>query len=192
MKPLFACLLGLLVLSGCSEDTAAPSSATGDDQWAAHVVDGVIQLQWEDLIPAGGNPETLYDKVSRTPLLTPENDDPISKTVLAAARAVSSRAPVVESLNGKRVHLAGLVVPLESDGEKMSEFLMVPYFGACIHVPPPPSNQIVHVKTGPQKTGQTELFGSVQVTGLLRTEYISNDAGDAGYLIEAEKVEPYQ
>ena len=51
------------------------------------------------------------------------------------------------SLNGQYVKLPGYVVPLESDaGGLLSEFLLVPYYGACIHVPPPPSNQIVYVR----------------------------------------------
>ncbi len=54
-------------------------------------------------------------------------------------------APVNEELDGKMVKIPGYVVPLEMDGEMVSEFLLVPYAGACIHTPPPPTNQIVHV-----------------------------------------------
>jgi hypothetical protein len=49
------------------------------------------------------------------------------------------RAPVVEEFDGQLVRIPGFVVPLESDGKTISEFLLVPYFGACVHVPPPPS-----------------------------------------------------
>jgi hypothetical protein len=90
------------------------------------------------------------------------------------------------------VHIAGLVVQLETDGERMREFLLVAYYGACIHVPPPPSNQIIYVRTGPEGVDETELFGSVWVTGRLSTQYIESDVGDAGYLIQAEKVEAYE
>ena len=54
-------------------------------------------------------------------------------------------APVVEALNGQHVKIPGFVVPLDASGETVKEILLVPYFGACVHVPPPPSNQIVHV-----------------------------------------------
>ena len=54
---------------------------------------------------------------------------------------------VVASLNGRRVRLSGYVVPLKHKGRRVSEFLLVPYVGACIHVPPPPQNQIVYVTT---------------------------------------------
>ena len=191
-------LLASLALSACQQDeassgnTTGPATAGSETQWAGKSVDGVLQLEWKDLLPSEGNSETLYHQVSRQSLLTPENEDPFSKAILAAAHAVSSRAPVVESLNGKRIRLAGLVVPLEGDGEQMSEFLLVPYFGACVHVPPPPSNQIVYVKTGANKVDEPVLFGSVTVTGTLLTVYSHNEAGDTGYTLEAETVEPYE
>jgi hypothetical protein len=194
----FVLLLGtVLTLSACQQDsgttaTEGISSTTADDPWAGKTIDGVIQLKWEDLIPAGGNPETLYDKVSQHSLMTTENDDPLSQAVLAVTRTLSDRHPVVTSLNGRRVRMAGLVVPLEGDGETMTEFLLVAYYGACIHVPPPPANQIVYIKAGPLKVKATELFGSVWVTGQLRTDYSHSEVGDAGYTIEAEKVEPYE
>jgi hypothetical protein len=201
MKPrvlfLTALLGATLALSACEQDAAAPSSpgATGvdagiDDPWAGKRVDGVIRLKWEDLIPAGVDPETLYDKVSRKSLMTPENEDPLSQAVLAVTRVISARSPVVGSLNDKRVQLAGLVVPLEVDGETISEFLLVPYFGACVHVPPPPANQIVYVKTGAKPVNALQLFGSVTVTGKLLTVYSRSEEGDTGYTLEAERVEP--
>jgi hypothetical protein len=53
---------------------------------------------------------------------------------------------IVEELNGQRVRIPGYLLPLEVSDTKVKEFLLVPYIGACIHVPPPPQNQIVHVK----------------------------------------------
>ena len=69
--------------------------------------------------------------------------------------------------------------------------LLVPYFGACIHVPPPSSNRIVYVKTVagcPLK----ELFDPVWVTGEIRTEAHPNEVGDAGYTMQATIIEPYR
>lgn len=208
MKPTRARLLATLLVSAlgvaaCQQDktstaginvSAPPTGnpAGAADPWADRTRDGVLQLKWEDLVPAGGDSQTLYDKVRNKSLLTPDNSDPFSRTVMAVARKISDHAPVVPSLNGRRVHLAGLVVPLEGDGEKMSEFLLVAYYGACIHVPPPPANQIVYVTTGEQKVDEPPLFGSVWVTGILTTTYTSNEVGDAGYTLEAEKVEPYE
>ena len=53
---------------------------------------------------------------------------------------------VVAELNGKRVRIGGYVVPLDFEATTIKEFLLVPFVGACIHVPPPPANQIVYVK----------------------------------------------
>ena len=86
--------------------------------------------------------------------------------------------------------LPGFIVPLDFEGMETSEFLLVPYFGACIHVPPPPSNQIVYVKTVagyPLK----ELFDPVWVTGEMRTQAYLNEVGDAGYTLQATIIEPY-
>ena len=79
-------------------------------------------------------------------------------------------APIVKELNGKYVKIPGYIVPLAVDFEKgtFSEFLLAPYFGACIHVPPPPSNQIVYVKTD-KPLKQKWLDDAVWVTGTITT-----------------------
>ena len=76
--------------------------------------------------------------------------------------------PVVAELDGKRVHIGGYVVPLDFDATTVKEFLLVPFVGACIHVPPPPANQIIYVKTekGFEVAGQ---FDPVTVTGTIKT-----------------------
>ena len=106
------------------------------------------------------------------------------------SRGGRTSAPVVGALDGQRVRLPGFVVPLDFEDTETSEFLLVPYFGACIHVPPPPSNQIVYVKTVagyPLK----ELFDPVWVTGEIRTDAHLNEVGDAGYTMQATIIEPY-
>lgn len=68
----------------------------------------------------------------------------------------------------------------------------MPYYGACIHVPPPPANQTVHVVTGEGREYQGELFDMVRITGTLKVEFYSGDLADAGYRMEATEVEPYE
>jgi len=58
---------------------------------------------------------------------------------------------VVKELNGQKVSIPGYLLPLEITGSSVTEFLLVPYFGACIHAPPPPPNQIVHVTYNEKK-----------------------------------------
>ncbi len=63
-----------------------------------------------------------------------------------AKRQSEAPPPVVAALDGQRVQIGGYVVPLDFDATTVKEFLLVPFVGACIHVPPPPANQIVYVK----------------------------------------------
>ncbi len=91
----------------------------------------------------------------------------------------------MESLDGDRVKLPGFVVPIEFDLDEMREFLLVPYYGACIHVPPPPANQIVHVVLPEGKTYRAGVFDTVRVTGVLQIERFSSEMADAGYRLEA-------
>lgn len=87
------------------------------------------------------------------------------------------------SLSGQEIRLSGFVVPLERDQDNhLCEFLLVPYFGACIHVPPPPVNQIVHVRL-PKGVNGVETMDSVTVCGRLM---LDEGDGQAGYeLVEA-------
>ena len=106
---------------------------------------------------------------------------------------------VNQTLNGRTVRIPGYLLPLEYQGKMVSEFLLVPWVGACIHTPPPPPNQIVHVK--PEKPFETNgMFAAVWVTGTLTTAsskkslYMldgSNDI-DVGYSMRASTVEPYK
>ena len=106
---------------------------------------------------------------------------------------------VNEKLNGQRVRLPGYVLPLEMDGKKVTEFLLVPYVGACIHAPTPPANQIVHVKhaKGFEAAG---LFAPVWVQGVMRTvrsepklNLVDGAANiPTGYALDAQTVEPYR
>jgi len=149
--------------------------------------DGVTTVAWKDLVPAGFDPDRLlrkyYDDVSKL-----RDNDPRAERLAEKLRNAWENAPVVTALNNKMVKLSGFLVTLEGDGKSVSEFLLVPFFGACIHVPPPPSNQIVLVRTKPFKV--KEVFQTVAVTGRLRTEVARNDLASASYVLEATHVEP--
>jgi hypothetical protein len=95
---------------------------------------------------------------------------------------------VVAELDGKRVRIGGYVVALDFDATKIKEFLLVPFVGACIHVPPPPPNQIIYVKAadGFEVKGQ---FDPVYVTGTLKTARQFTGLAATGYTMEADRVE---
>ncbi len=110
------------------------------------------------------------------------------KWLSGASKPPATLAPVVADLNGKRVRLGGYVVPLDFDATKVTEFLLVPFVGACIHVPPPPANQIVYVKA-PQGITIKGQFDPVYVTGTLSTEGQFTGLADTGYSLTADAVD---
>jgi len=115
-----------------------------------------------------------------------------------------SPTSVNHAYDGRIIRIAGYIVPIEYDSTGATEFLLVPYVGACIHVPPPPPNQIIYVKSGTPYEVKG-LFEPAYVTGELRTEATSAEIPaaelvldgpqtvgfDVAYTLSAEKVEPY-
>jgi len=97
-------------------------------------------------------------------------------------------AKTVASLNGQQIRLGGYPVPLEADSKgRSTEFFLVPYPGACIHVPPPPPNQIVLVRY-PAGIMLEDIYAPLWVDGTLRIEPVSNDLADAAYALSAANV----
>ena len=99
---------------------------------------------------------------------------------------------VVQDLDGARVMLPGFVVPLElAENGKVTEFLLVPYVGACIHYPPPPANQIVYVIL-PKPVEIESLWVPYWVAGEMHTQFRESELGNAGYTIAAEYMEDFE
>jgi len=94
-------------------------------------------------------------------------------------------------LIGQDIRIPGYVVPLEGDDKKITEFLLVPYFGACTHVPPPPPNQIILVKV-PKGVPFDQLYGPVWVEGKLNSESTENDIAPVGYSLIGSSVEMFE
>jgi hypothetical protein len=148
------------------------------------------ELSWDALVPEDFNPENLFKQYDLEQM---DDNDPRADEFMRELKAVWKVAPVVESLAGKQVKMPGFVVPLETRGEEVSSFFLVPYFGACIHVPPPPANQMIHV-TLPEGSGLAadRLYEAVWVIGALQIERTSNELGAAGYAIKHARIEPYE
>lgn len=149
----------------------------------------VREIEWDALIPKDWQPETLMGDIDIENL---SDDDPRARQLLDKLKALWDQAPVVPALDGQRVKLPGFVVPLEMDAKKIEQFLLVPYYGACIHVPPPPANQTIHVVTGDGKAFEGQLFDVVWVTGTMRVERLSSELAEAGYRLEDASVVPYE
>ena len=152
--------------------------------------DGVRELEWDELMPRNWDPFAGLASELMEGVEDLSDGSPEANALLDAYRESVRSAPVVAALDGQRVRLPGFVVPLEFDGDETSEFLLVPYFGACIHVPPPPPNQIVYVRT---VTGYPleGLFDAVWVTGVMSAQAHLNEIGDAGYTLQATIIEPF-
>jgi len=148
-------------------------------------------IDWKHLVPADYDPSELVRKYQKE-VSSLRDNDPRAERAAERLRQAWENAPVVQSLSNKVVKLSGFLVTLEGDGKAVSEFLLVPYFGACIHVPPPPSNQVVLVRTGNQPFKVNQMFDMVSVTGRLRTERARNDLASASYVIEATHVEVHK
>ena len=142
--------------------------------------DEVLALQWEDLLPSGSSGSGLWGMVGH---------DSFTPTDLELDWA--SQDATRSDYNGKLVQLSGFILPLEYDGSDVDIFLLVPYIGACIHVPPPPPNQLVLV-TANQPYEFQGLFDPVTVTGMFGANTRSNELAIVGYALSADSIQPYQ
>lgn len=147
------------------------------------------QTNWEELAPKDWHPEKAFEGLDFSNL---PDDDPRVVKAYEKFTAEFAKAPVNEKMNGRRIKIAGFVAPLDWENDaRLKEFLLVPYFGACIHVPPPPANQIIYVRM------ETPLKGvrSMDAIWLYGTIFLEkNDSGSmgaSGYGMKVDKVEPY-
>ncbi len=137
-----------------------------------------VELAWEQLIPQGGR------RAASSPptwgIVQHGQLDP-------APEAEGSGTAVVADYDGERVRIPGFIVPLAFEGDGVRTFLLVPYVGACIHVPPPPPNQIIYVESR-DAIQVRAAFEPVSVTGTLAATTHSTELAEVGYRIAADEV----
>ena len=175
-RALIACIVTVLLFAGFAMAT------------------DVRTLNWEELIPEADEPQVLTPPGGANGGLGGDEgfDWEEEDTFEALFATPVYPTGVVEDLDRERVKLPGFIVPLEIvDDGKVSEFLLVPYFGACIHYPAPPPNQIVYV-TMPDAIEIESMWDPVWVTGEIRTESRHSDVASAGYSMTAENIEDYE
>ena len=155
---------------------------------AAAEADNYRSLGWNALMPKNWNPAQAFEGLDFSSL---SDSDPRATEALKRLQQAWEQAPVESSLDRQRVRMTGFVVPLDGLQGAVREFLLVPYYGACIHTPPPPANQIVHVKLAtPSK--EIKLMDSVAVTGLIRVQHSKTEQGASGYTLSGDSVVPFQ
>lgn len=218
-SPLRCLVTGLFLtpaLIACSGDDAATAEsvaaadATAVEQTKAEPGEPV-EITWEQLMPAGEEDrladlyENYYDELDRKMAADAqrlESAEPGSADAEALVAAIVEGSAndtmeqigtfnVVESLNGSSIRLPGYVVPFDFSAESSyREFLLVPYFGACLHTPPPPPNQILFVKADPAAKID-DIYDPVWVEGVIRTGEFNSELGDSAYELSLSKVEAY-
>ena len=138
------------------------------------------EISWEDLIPPG---------VPYSEIIGEGDVDETNDTWLPVFDENGSKLNV--DLDGQVIRMPGYIIPLESGSEGVTEFILVPYVGACIHVPPPPPNQLVFV-TSATPWPSDQLWDAVWVTGTLTTKMQFTNLGDIGYELAANAIEIYE
>ena len=97
----------------------------------------------------------------------------------------------LKKLDGKHVRVPGFIVPLDDADQEGAEFLLVPYYGACVHTPPPPPNQMAFVRMVGNKSVKLGLFDAIWLEGTLRIVNYDSPYGQVGFTIEGQSLKPY-
>lgn len=162
-------------------------STTGDVFAQASVPGSARTAKWDELVPKDWDPMKDFRNKNLGGIREGGRQE---MELMDQMRIAWDNAPTRPELNGARLRLPGYVVPLVASVDGQKEFLLVPYFGACIHSPPPPANQIVHVKLA--KPVSFKTMDAVWVSGVLSTGRNDSPMGVSGYTMAGDVVEPYR
>jgi hypothetical protein len=192
MRKLIGSVFGLLAWAVAISIAPPPAAAGGSPpvrgaSAPARAADSspehVMTLTWEQLLPT--EERGHYDPTPPPPI-----HGYLGEGAPAALQTGSYH--VNPKLDGAWVRIPGFIVPLEMSANGTArEFLLVPYFGACIHVPPPPPNQIVYV-TMVSGRGPTSMSNAEWVYGRLTAKVQRSALASAAYTLAADRIEPYQ
>jgi len=158
------------------------------------------KIEWENLIPKSWNMEKVVKNAFRGIKVEQISEDEefagdnkkIDLAIKRLRKALDT-APVNNSMNGKYIKIAGYIAPLEyTENRKIKEFFLVPYFGGCIHSPPPPANQIIYVRSKNGIDFET-MEGGAMLSGKLEIKSTAKkDMGVAGYFMQLDNIEVYK
>jgi hypothetical protein len=139
------------------------------------------KIKFDDLIPLSYSEEKEFASINWDEL---EEDD---EKMINKIQSILDNAPSDEKWNGIKIDIKGYLSPLDYSKDGIYEFFLVPYFGACIHSPPPPANQIIYVK--PDKPVPTYYFSDiVRVKGTLSVTKNKKDIGVSGYTLKMDSI----
>ena len=137
------------------------------------------EITWDDLIPPG----VPYSEIIAEGELDEENDywRPIFD---------ENSTKLNPALADAYIKMPGFIIPNDISADGVTSFILVPYVGACIHVPPPPPNQLVFVTTKVPWPSE-RLWEAVWVTGTMQNKVQYTEVADTGYELEADWIEIY-
>jgi uncharacterized protein len=142
------------------------------------------------------------------PAHTPASASPVTRALLEAVSVedpaevtwrllgelnyfTGEMSEALAALDGRLVKIPGFAVPLEDWAQTATEFLLVPYVGACVHTPPPPANQLVYVEMEEGKRATLDGWAPLWIEGTLRIESIMSYYGEVGFRVEAYRTYPF-
>lgn len=143
--------------------------------WAEDYVD----LEWTDLVPDG------------QPAIPPVILGLLQHDQLPLSSQQPESMGVRTDWNGQIVRLPGFIVPIDFSGSGVTAFILVPFVGACVHVPPPPANQLVFVTTNTPYES-SGLYEPVNVIGMFGTASMSTQLADIAYALSADEIVPFR
>jgi hypothetical protein len=158
---------------------------------SATPADGVEETRWvysAALLQSSAPGTVSFDEVA-VDAAEPINTD--WRTLLGLNYMTGQVTPALESRRGKLVRIPGFMVPFDDGMAGVNEFLLVPYFGACIHTPPPPPNQIVYVRMEGGRQVQVNIWDAIFIEGILDIESIESPYGTVGHQVLGKAIRPY-
>ena len=176
-----------------STETDAATSTQGAATTSLFTLNDIAyqEIMWDSLVPADFTAEAIMSKYEDQ-LAQFDDGSPEAFDLYTQMQEEFNNAPINDLMDGTLVRLPGFIAPLEYTNDLITEFLLVPYFGACIHVPPPPANQTVLVKTAEgQGIKSEDAYIPFWVMGELTAEGATTELAEAGYYVENAVVEPY-
>lgn len=183
---------------GAAQAAGSPAARESGQAQAVAATGDYRDVSWEELIPKEdldallNPPDYIYDIPEGAagdsfPTEASPSSDPAERRYQQALK--SDR--IKPEFDRQQVRIPGFVVPLEFDDEQtVTSFLLVPYFGACMHLPPPPPNQVIYADF-PQGFQIDALYDPVNIEGQLRTLPRSTELGAAAYTMQVTRVSPY-
>jgi hypothetical protein len=167
----------------CAAEKIARISAAASSKNEAYT-----EIGWDALIPSDWNPLQAFEGLDLGSL---DDNDPRAELAMQQFRKIWDEAPLNRAWHGKAIKIPGYLVPMDFTGQaELKEFLLVPYFGACIHLPPPPANQIIHVTLDKPGKG-FQAMDVVIVSGKLLVEKTETEMGRSGYGLKAATMESW-